>query len=138
MDLDGTVLDATFRASPRTAQAISAAEASGVTCLIATGRMFQSARRIASTLGVTGPLICYQGGLIGDTTTGEVLLHRPLDVALAHELLDALGPWRGVTNAYVDDELYVSEPNAEAIRYSQVAGVELHAVGDLLAWLSRP
>src|SRR4051812_30023204 len=102
MDLDGTVLDGTFRSSPRTATAIAAAEAAGITCLIATGRMFQSARRIAGTLGVTGPLICYQGGLVGDPATGEILLHRPLDVALARELLDALGDWARVTNAYVD------------------------------------
>src|SRR5262249_34336087 len=83
MDLDGTVLDATFKASGRTANAIAAAEASGITCLIATGRMFQSARRIAATLGVHGPLICYQGGMVGDPATGEILLHRPLEVPLA-------------------------------------------------------
>jgi hydroxymethylpyrimidine pyrophosphatase-like HAD family hydrolase len=60
MDLDGTVLDGTFTASPRTRTAVEAAEAAGIVCLIATGRMFQSARRIAATLGVTGPLI-WQG-----------------------------------------------------------------------------
>ena len=39
MDLDGTVLDGTFR--PRRAPpAIEAAEAAGIVCLIATGRMF--------------------------------------------------------------------------------------------------
>ena len=91
MDLDGTVLDATFRASPRTRTAIEAAEAAGIVCLIATGRMFQSARRIAATIGVTGPLICYQGGMVGDALTGEIFLHRPLEVPLAKELLEALG-----------------------------------------------
>ena len=45
MDLDGTVLDETFQPSPRTAAAIARAEAAGIACLIATGRMFVSARR---------------------------------------------------------------------------------------------
>ena len=47
MDLDGTVLDETFQPSARTAAAIAGAEAAGIACLIATGRMFVSARRIA-------------------------------------------------------------------------------------------
>jgi hydroxymethylpyrimidine pyrophosphatase-like HAD family hydrolase len=32
----------------------------------------------------------------------------------------------------------VTEPNAEAIRYAEIAGVEMHVVGDLATWLSRP
>jgi Cof subfamily protein (haloacid dehalogenase superfamily) len=137
-DLDGTVLDATFNSSPRTRAAIEAAEASGIVCLIATGRMFQSARRIAARLGVTGPLICYQGGMIGDAVTGEIMLHRPLEVPLAHELLEALGEWSRDTNAYVDDELYVTEENDATLRYARTAGVELHVVGDLRRWLTEP
>jgi Cof subfamily protein (haloacid dehalogenase superfamily) len=138
MDLDGTVLDGTFKASPRTRTAIEAAEAAGIVCLIATGRMFQSARRIAATIGVTGPLICYQGGMVGDALTGEIFLHRPLEVPLAKELLEALGEWSRFTNTYVNDELYVTEENDATIRYAQTAGVDLHVVGDLRRWLHEP
>ena len=69
MDLDGTVLDETFQPSPRTAAAIARAEASGIACLIATGRMFVSARRVAEELGIRRPLICYQGALVGRPVT---------------------------------------------------------------------
>jgi hypothetical protein len=138
-DLDGTLLDGhTFTPSQRTVAAIDAAEADGIRVIVATGRMFQSARRICRMLDVHGPVICYQGGLIGDCDTGEILLHRPLEVPLAKEILRALGPHARTTNAYVDDELYVTEPNAEAIRYAEVAGVEMHVVGDLADWLERP
>jgi Cof subfamily protein (haloacid dehalogenase superfamily) len=138
-DLDGTLLDGrTFEPSARTVAAIAAAEASGIRVILATGRMFQSARRIAAMLDVHGPIICYQGALVGDTDTGEVLLHRPLDVPLAREILHALGPHARTTNAYVDDELYVTEANPEAVRYGEIAGVPLHVVGDLASWLERP
>jgi Cof subfamily protein (haloacid dehalogenase superfamily) len=138
-DLDGTLLDGvTFEPSARTVAAIAAAEASGIRVILATGRMFQSTRRIAAMLDVHGPVICYQGALVGDTDTGEVLLHQPLDVPLAREILHALGPHSRTTNAYVDDELYVTEANPEAIRYAQIAGAELHVVGDLGEWLDRP
>jgi Cof subfamily protein (haloacid dehalogenase superfamily) len=138
-DLDGTILDGrTFRPSARTIAAVRAAEDCGIHVILATGRMFQSARRIALELGVHSPLVCYQGGLVADPDSGEVLLHRPLEIELAVEILHALGPHARTTNAYVDDELYVTEENAEAIRYADIAGVEMHVVGDLASWLTRP
>jgi Cof subfamily protein (haloacid dehalogenase superfamily) len=138
-DLDGTILDpVTFRPSPRTIAAVHAAEACGIHVILATGRMFQSARRIAAELDVHTPLVCYQGGLVADPVTAEWLLHRPLSVDLAAEILHALGPHARTTNAYVDDELYVTEANDEAIRYAEIAGVEMHVVGDLGSWLTRP
>lgn len=138
-DLDGTILDGhTFRPSARTIAAIRAAEASGIQVILATGRMFQSARRIAVELDVHGPIICYQGAFVADSDSGEVLLHRPLEIELAREILHALGAHAQTTNAYVDDELYVTEPNAEAVRYAEIAGVEMHVVGNLASWLPRP
>jgi Cof subfamily protein (haloacid dehalogenase superfamily) len=119
-------------------KAIALARASGLHVLVATGRMFVSARRIAAELGVDDPLVCYQGALVGDPGTGEILFHRPLDVDLARELLRALGPWSRTTNVYLNDELYVTELNDEATHYARTAGVEAHVVGDLASWLPGP
>ena len=139
MDLDGTVLDETFQPSPRTAEAIARAEASGIACLIATGRMFVSARRVAEKLGIRRPLVCYQGALVADPVTGEVLVHRPIEAPLAREILRAMPEEHARrSNLYVDDELYVWEENEATLRYSQVAGVPLHVVGDLAKWIERP
>ena len=139
MDLDGTVLDETFQPSPRTAEAIARAEASGIACLIATGRMFISARRVAEKLGIRRPLVCYQGALVADPVSGEVLVHRPIEAALAREILRAMPEEHARrSNLYIDDQLFVWEENAETLRYSQVAGVPLHIVGDLSRWIERP
>ena len=100
--------------------------------------MFASARPYALQLGVTAPVICYQGALVADPRTGEWLLHRPMDVALAHEVIEAVDAAGFHMNVYVDDELYVEELNEEAITYATHARLEAHAVGDLLAWLDRP
>jgi hypothetical protein len=139
MDLDGTVLDETFQPSQRTAAAIARAEASGIACLIATGRMFISARRVAEKLGIRRPLVCYQGALVGDPVTGEVLVHRPIEAPLAREILRAMPEEHARrSNLYVDDELYVWEENDATLRYSQVAGVPMHVVGPTPDWLERP
>jgi Cof subfamily protein (haloacid dehalogenase superfamily) len=138
VDLDGTVIDETFHPSARTVRAIADATAAGRQVVVATGRMFCSARRIAGELGVTAPLVCYQGALVGDPGSGEILSHDPLEVELARELLGALGDDARRSNLYVDDTLYVWEANDAALRYAATAGVELHAVGDLAAWLHEP
>jgi len=139
MDLDGTVLDETFTPSARTAAAIAAAEAAGIACLIATGRMFVSARRIAAQLGIRRPLVCYQGALVADPVSGEVLVHRPIEAPLAREILRAMPTEHARhSNLYIDDELYVWEENEATLRYSQVSGVEMHIVGPLADWIERP
>ena len=139
MDLDGTVLDETFLPSARTAEAVARAEASGIVCLIATGRMFVSARRVAEKLGIRRPLVCYQGALVGDPITGEVLVHRPIEAPLAREILSAMPEEHArQSNLYVDDELYVWEENAATLRYAEVAGVPMHVVGNLARWIERP
>lgn len=139
MDLDGTVLDETFQPSPRTASAIAAAEAAGIACLIATGRMFVSARRVAGTLGIRRPIVCYQGALVADPVTGDVLVHRPIEAPLARELLLAIPEHHARrSNLYIDDELYVWEENEATRRYSQVAGVQMHIVGPLADWIQQP
>ena len=40
-------------------------------------------------------------------------------------------------NCYVDDQLYVAEVTPEARRYADFQHLEIHAVGDLRAWLDR-
>jgi Cof subfamily protein (haloacid dehalogenase superfamily) len=139
MDLDGTVLDETFEPTARTADAIASAEAAGIACLIATGRMFVSARRIAGKLGIQRPLVCYQGALVADPVSGEVLVHRPIEAPLAREILRAMPTEHARhSNLYIDDELYVWEENEATRRYSQVSGVEMHIVGPLADWIEQP
>jgi Cof subfamily protein (haloacid dehalogenase superfamily) len=139
MDLDGTVLDETFQPSARTTAAIASAEAAGIACLVATGRMFVSARRIAAHLGIRRPLVCYQGALVADPVSGEVLVHRPIEAPLAREILRAMPTEHARhSNLYIDDELYVWEENEATRRYSQVSGVEMHIVGPLADWIERP
>lgn len=138
LDLDGTLIDHSGRPSERSTRAIAAVEATGVRCVIATGRMFRSAQRIADLLGVTAPLVCYQGALVRDPCSGETLVHRPIGLALAREILAELGDWATSTNVYVDDELYVSNDNEPARLYAELAGVPMHVVGDLASWLSVP
>ena len=138
MDLDRTILADNLEFSPAVVRAVGRLGDAGIAAIVATGRMFASARPYALQLGVTAPVICYQGALVADPRTGEWLLHRPMGVALAHEVIEAVDAAGFHMNVYVDDELYVEELNEEAVTYATHARLEAHAVGDLLAWLDKP
>ena len=138
MDLDRTILGESLELRPRLIDAVHSVAASGVVPIVATGRMLRSSRPFALQLGVTAPLICYQGALIADPQTGEWLRHEPMPVPLAREVIEACHARNQHCNVYVDDELYVDELNVYALEYARHAKLEAHAVGDLVTWLNEP
>jgi Cof subfamily protein (haloacid dehalogenase superfamily) len=138
MDLDRTILGESLELRPRLVEAVHSVAASGVVPIVATGRMLRSSRPFALQLGVTAPLICYQGALIADPQTGEWLRHEPMPVPLAREVIEACHERNQHCNVYVDDELYVDELNVYALEYARHAKLEAHAVGDLVNWLKEP
>jgi Cof subfamily protein (haloacid dehalogenase superfamily) len=137
-DLDGTLLAPDLVIRERTRAAIAAVRAAGVRFVIVTGRMFQSAVRYARAAGLDEPIVCYQGAAVVDSSTGEFLRHEPIPLGIAREAVAAVQEAGHTLNAYVDDELYVAEITPEAERYARFQHLEVHPVGDLLAWLDKP
>jgi Cof subfamily protein (haloacid dehalogenase superfamily) len=137
-DLDGTLLASDLVIRERTLDAVAAARAEGIRVAIVTGRMYQSAVRYARAAGLDEPMVCYQGAAVVDPSTGRFLHHDPIPVELAREAIAAVQEAGHGLNVYVDDELYVSEVTPGAERYARFQHLELHVVGDLLAWLDRP
>lgn len=115
--------------------ALDAVRARGTYVIVVTGRMFQAVRPY-----LTGPepVVCYQGAVIADPTTGEFLQHIPIPLELAREAITAIQEAGYGLNCYVDDELYVAEITPEAARYASFQQIELHVVGPLLDWLRKP
>jgi Cof subfamily protein (haloacid dehalogenase superfamily) len=123
---------------PRTRAAIASALDAGIHVIIVTGRMFQSVRPYALEAGIDDPVVCYQGAVVAEPVSGRWLRHEPIPLELARETIAALNGEGFGLNCYVDDELYVSEITPEAKQYADFQHIELHPVGDLLAWLREP
>jgi hypothetical protein len=100
--------------------------------------MFQSVRRYAAEAGIDDPVVCYQGAVVAEPTTGEFLRHVPIPLELARETLAVLAAGGWPINCYVDDELYVAEHTEESAAYAEFQELVVHAVGPLLDWLERP
>jgi hypothetical protein len=117
---------------------LRAARSAGIHVVVVTGRMFRSVRPYLEQAGLDEPVVCYQGAVVAEPTTGRFLRHVPIPLELAREAIDAVQQ-RGFTlNCYVDDELYVAAVTEGARAYADFQNLRLHVVGDLLGWLERP
>ncbi|WP_088890281.1 Cof-type HAD-IIB family hydrolase [Leptolyngbya ohadii] len=135
IDLDGTTVGESNQMTPAVKQAIQAARAQGVQVAIATGRMFQSALRFYEAIGLTLPMLTYQGALIKDPTTEQIYRHLTVSRQSALNLLDYFEQpeLRDLLSIhfYINDSLYVRQITPETELYAQRSQIQPHAVGDL-------
>ena len=138
IDLDDTLLDEKQMLTERTIDTIRRVIASGVAVTIATGRMYCSTLPFAQKLGLTLPLITYNGALIKDHLTGEVLLHQPVPMDLASEVALLFREHGWYLQKYVEDRLIVENMDENALFYSNYAKVQAIAVGEEFYRMNAP
>ncbi len=123
LDLDGTALDPQKQITRGVADAVGRVREAGLTVIVCTGRMVQSAMKYWRELGLETPIIGYNGAMVKDTTSGRVLLHRPLDLATTLEVTQ-FGQHEGLNfQAYENDEMFVERETEGVLEYARVYGV---------------
>ncbi len=137
IDLDGTVLDKGGDIIPSAREAIREAMDRNVVVTLATGRMYQPSNRFARELGITAPLICYQGAMIRQPNDGDVLWHKPLPSPLALQVVTEMRRVGLHKYVYIDGEMYVEEIHEKDQWYSERNYVQLNLVEDLAALLAQ-
>jgi Cof subfamily protein (haloacid dehalogenase superfamily) len=135
VDLDGTMFGDDLTPSPRVMRAVAGAQAAGVRVTIATGRMFAATQPWAARFGIDTPVVCYQGAMVRHPVTGHTIEHLRIPLEAARRALEAIAPYGVHVNVYVDDTLYAAADTPEGRRYASMSNVEVHVVGDLLAFL---
>jgi Cof subfamily protein (haloacid dehalogenase superfamily) len=136
IDLDGTLVNDRLEMDPRDIAAVKAATAAGVTVVLATGRMFKSSLRYAQPLGLTGPIINYQGAVVREIASGDVWYRCELTVPMQQRVLAFAEPRDWHVNAYVDEVVFTARARPEADLYARVAMVPYEVVGPLSKWVS--
>jgi Cof subfamily protein (haloacid dehalogenase superfamily) len=136
-DLDGTLMNDDMIISARVRQAIAAAQQRGVVVTLATGRMLDFLRPIAQDLGITAPLICYQGGLIQAPDADVPLYRATLEPALVREVLE----WQAQRDAriflYAGEDVFLTERRHPDEYYHYMLGERLVWVDDLATVLDH-
>src|SRR4029077_3193810 len=130
LDLDGTILGMDLSLDPRDVEGVRRLVDAGVTVIACTGRPFPGALPWVNRLGLTGPIVCYQGAQVR-TLDGGVLLDHGVPHDLAMEVVRFARGRDLYVQAYRDDELIVERGRPEATRYAEHAGMDVRVVGDL-------
>jgi Cof subfamily protein (haloacid dehalogenase superfamily) len=144
LDIDGTLIGDDLIIGPDTRTAIAAAMRRGVQVSLVTGRMVSSAFRFARQLGLTAPIVGYQGGLIrampeaGSGRVGSLLVHTPIRAEVAREIVEwtracGLDPHLNHLERFI---LRADDPNADD--YSAFMGARAELVADLAGSIRHP
>ena len=144
LDIDGTIIGDDHEIAERTINAVRGAMERDVAVSLVTGRMVSSAMRFAQELGLTGPIVGYQGGLIramplpDSRRLGKLLLHTPLPAEAARSILEwtrghGLDPHVNHLERFI---LRADDPKADD--YSAFMGAHAELVPDLLAAIDHP
>ncbi|MCZ8515556.1 Cof-type HAD-IIB family hydrolase [Paenibacillus filicis] len=123
IDIDDTLINDEKQITPGTAQALADALAHGVIVTLATGRMYASARQLASQLKLNVPLITYQGALVKNALDGRVLYERTVPQSAARKLFEYCERYGLHLQTYLDDVLYVKESNEKAKDYAALSNI---------------
>jgi Cof subfamily protein (haloacid dehalogenase superfamily) len=135
-DLDGTLMGSEQTFSPRVRHTLSAAQANGAHVTLATGRSYLSARPFAAELGISVPLVCYQGGLIVEPG-GHVLHQLVLRRELAAQVLALAAERDWHATLYQDGQIYVTEMRHSPAFYYSMLNPGVQHVADWQTLLER-
>jgi Cof subfamily protein (haloacid dehalogenase superfamily) len=123
MDLDDTLLTDELTVSEATREAMKKAISRGVHLTIATGRMFDSAQKIARQIGLNVPIITYQGSLIKNLLDEEVLYERSVPAEVAARLYEYCLAHGLHLQSYIGDKLYIPEENDKIRAYAKQSNI---------------
>ncbi|MFV9510579.1 Cof-type HAD-IIB family hydrolase [Tepidibacillus sp. LV47] len=132
IDLDDTLLADDLTISSQTIEAIREAVDKGVMVTLATGRMFQSAKKYAKAIELDVPIITYHGAYIKNVLSGELLFQRLVPYELSIDVIKDLKEKNKHIQIYLDDQLYVEEEDRYIRDYAKASDVSYHVVDDLL------
>lgn len=134
LDLDGTLMGGDLQISPRIHHVVKAVQQQGVITTLATGRMFSAALPFALELGISAPLICYQGGWI--QAPGGDVLHRTIlsqELAKSAIVLAKIHNWHAVL--YAEGAITIGKTRYSPTFYERLLGPNAAINPDLEAVL---
>lgn len=136
-DLDGTLLDMKHQLHDKTIEAVKKVRQKEIRTLVATGRMYCSAKPHTDKLNVIDPVITYNGALVVDPQKNEEIFHSPIPFEIAKKITKMVIENEYHLQLYIDDQLFVAEENHFTDTYEEISGIKAQAVGDLDQFLAE-
>lgn len=137
-DLDGTLVRRDLTIAPESLDVLFRLQGCGLKTTVATGRMLKAAHPYLQQARVTLPVILYNGSIVLDPQSREVLYERRIPCAHAKMALQLAKQFPIDPQLYLhpsDQEFFVSHLSPNARVFSAKDGIQPRAVGDLEAFL---
>lgn len=131
IDLDNTLLNEEHKISEKNKEMVQKVRSKGIEVIIATGRMYISAKPYLKALSLDNSTIVYNGAMVKDVETDKTIYHKPIDKKHAKEIITDIKKEGLHINLYQDDKLYVDQDNEYTKRYEEVSGIQAVQVEDL-------
>lgn len=131
VDVDGTLFDPSRELTQEVRAVVREAMGTGVRFSLATGRLYPSARIIASELGLSGGVICNGGAVVLDVDTGAHLRHLRLPADLSLEVLDETADLGAMRYVFIGESILTDASGPETDAYSKSLRVPMQLCADL-------
>lgn len=123
-DFDGTLLRSDERIADETISAIKAYQNAGGKFALCTGRTLASALPIVRGLGLTGLVACFQGSVVADIESGELVVDGYMERSGAVAVCRAIEEMGLHFHVYDTDEYYSNMDDAWLKHYERIVGVK--------------
>lgn len=131
IDLDGTLLHDDMSISSYSCDVIRKVMEKGYKVVIATGRMWDSARAKVDLLSLGNvPVICYTGAWIMMSETGEVVEKEEMDTSLSERILTFARGKDWHATSFIDDQILMDEPDGTEIKYRKYRSKQPVFIGE--------
>jgi len=131
IDLDKTLLNNNYQFTEYNKQAVRSLVDKGIIVVLASGRMHRTIMPFSQQIGLSAPIISYNGALVKHSRTEEIIEHVPVPGDIAIKLIEQSYRMNLHLNFYLDDILYVKELNQWSQLYDTRTGAKSNPVGDL-------
>lgn len=127
-DMDGTLLESKIGLSKKTKYLIKALEANEIIPVIATGRSYEALTPIKEELGITSPVICYNGAALVNGKTGETMTETGLSDEITRKAIEFSREKKIQWVGYASGRLVYEKEEDWAKRYIERVKIKGHLI----------
>jgi len=124
LDIDGTLLNSKGEVCSTTLESVEEAKKLGVMVTISTGRPIQGVYKYIDMLGLEAPIITYNGAMIVDSVSNEIIYEQGLESKDAKQILDLAIDYGISIIIWSNNQLYVNRIDENVNNYKKLSRIE--------------
>lgn len=127
MDIDGTLTNSEKKITPKTKEALLAAQEQGARLILASGRPVSGMQDFAKELAMDkhhGLLVAYNGAVVVDCESGDILFNQAMTVEEGQAVLEHVKQFDVIPMISKGDYMYVNDVYNNMIHYDSLGEKE--------------